>query len=472
MTPHDTPDPPTGSHARLPRRSIWGKRRIKVASLALALVVGLVWWIHRVPFEPQSVPLKTGGMLTLIAVEGAQVHYSPFEPPWQRYFVRIPTAWRTRWKLRVADTFESRVVPLPGSPTPTKVLGLWFAFPTNGPAGYLVARIEDEAGRPFGLARGESVGSTRDGGMYVGLMCEIVPRRSEWLRIVVGDRDEETIGNLGTFRVRNPLYEPTATTFAAGPLPQTVRDGDLAFTLGDLVVATNESAPVANWPAVAKWPIARATFSVTRGGRPTAVWRPDMEFLADSTGNQLIGGILSAGENPRPDGTVDFHALPGNEAWKMKVSFIQCDGFATNEVWRLRSLPIAPREGQSPAGGGAETKTRMRGKELKVEFLAVDSRRSPAVNDVPGEVHATLRLFSSTDNDPMTAHIILLHAVDDHGRDVTPLYPIGRHGDFHFDLSPGARAMDLDIAFTECRRVWFTARASPVPALTDAPDRR
>ncbi len=467
MSPNAKPEPKGGSAGIevLPTSRSPKRRRVRaLVVIALVAIAGLAWWVRHDRFQPQSVPLATGGRLTLVAVDGDRVHYSPFDPFWRRCVDVLPASWRTRWSFQGTDSFP-RDFP-PGFQQQAKELAMWFAFSTNGSNGDLVARIEDDAGRTFGNTHQVDVRSTRDGRLYTALTTRILPRRSEWLRIVVGDRADR-IGNLGTFRVRNPLYAPKASAFLADAVPQTARDGDLAVTLESLVVTTNNPGLVD-----AEGPIARATFSVTHGGRINADWRPTfMAIITDATGNRLPGGTRSGPRDPLPARTLDFRAIPGNEAWWMEVEFLQFDGLATNEVWRLRALPIALGEGQPSAGHSGIT-TRLRGKELKVAFLGIDGRREWSANDVPGEVHAILRLFSPLDNDPMPAHIVVLRAVDDRGREVTPRHPIGQYGDFRFDLSPGATAMDLDIAFTERRTVWFAARATPVAELPKVPESR
>ncbi len=454
------PDPsnPAPSKSRRVRRSRGWMLAFVLTALAL---VGIVGWQHWGPnaFRPQDIHTPDGTPLTLVSVQSGKFHHNPLDPMSARIAGTLPEKWTKRWKLRRPTPFRPVFDLLKEPPTAKDSVSLWFVSRHPQSPGQILldgVSIVDTNGRVLAVASHLHLDLLRDGRDLVAYRFETLPTRLETLRIVLTKGTPGGKTATSEFTIRNPTFNPQAPAFLSAPLPMTARDGPIDITLHTLRVHWKTEV----WHV--SGPIAHAEFSTTQHGIPTTEWRPiRVGPVIDATGNQNDGLLYSAQINQafflQPSG--DFAALPTDEPWRFRVWFlhetgIAADEFATNEVWRLRALPIAPNELDYPT-----TVTRLRGKELRVEFLALNRRYVPPDGKpISNDVHAIFRVFSKPDNKPENSRVVVLRAVDDHGRDVTPVKRFGSYADIHLDLSPGAKTMDIDLAFAPVRSVWFTAR--------------
>jgi hypothetical protein len=155
------------------------------------------------------------------------------------------------------------------------------------------------------------------------------PRRGAWLGLrVYGPGGKVSTAD---FRVRNPAPGPYPI-WHAGSLPQTQREGPLAFSLIHL---TTGNLPYGRGIGT------QALFRVSVDGRPTQSWVPVGIILSDATGNLLVpSGLQRAFVN----GGVQLQFpgyLPKSEAaWKARAEFVPAGGFATGDLLMVRSLGI------------------------------------------------------------------------------------------------------------------------------------
>ena len=142
-------------------------------------------------------------------------------------------------------------------------------------------------------------------------------------------------------------------------MPVTKRDGDLEFMLTDLTTGltpkdvaadsrrelTTTYGSLVSRSRESSW--TRASFRITRGGKPETAWEPVGVSLSDATGNAFTAYFRAPfrdGDRARLyfGGTL----WPDEPAWKLKVTFARAHGFAPAELWTVPGIPV-PEAGDS-----------------------------------------------------------------------------------------------------------------------------
>lgn len=420
--------------------------------LVVALAVGFVAWRQRhAVFLRQSVAVK-GGELTLESVQGGAMHVNPFGPPWHPWVARLPDSWLRRLKVVPSTSL--------GASGTNRILSCWIAYPSNftvGPRGGtgpgLGVWILDDLGNESEAFHGTlPMGGTRDGRAWEVHRVDIVPRRSEWLRVRVDD--SPWFGKkVAEFRVRNPLIDTTTPAFQGKPLPLTGSDGDLEARLERFVVLTNAVGRPSQ-----RGSAARLEFALRQQGAPTTNWVAyHVASVEDATGNRGDGNSWQHGwEGGRAFVEFAQTPLPHVEPWKVRVEFCQRTGFPDSALWRLRGIPVA-----SSSVGHPRQTNQLHG--VPIRFLGVWSdRRDPGPTD---PVDVRLKVASGRPPDSRRWHLTLARAVDNLGKDVTANSWSGADDEreFQLKLSPGATSLDVDIAYEPSRMIDFVARPSTGP---------
>jgi len=442
-------------------------RALKSLGLPFLLLLALggigFWIVQTAPFRTQSIPTR-GGELRLVSLQGGHVHANPFESPWTLLLAKIPPGVARILHLPPTPSFPSN-----GGANTNTFLTCWLLLPSNFPAAppgvgspTLGIQIADDHGNLSGEERyGAPAGTNADGRRWESHRINIVPRRSEWIRIRVDDAPWSGT-RIGEFRVRNPLWDPKTPPLAGMPLPAKASDGDLEATLERFVVLTNNPAAMSGTFQRAN--AARLEFTLHEGGTPTTNWVAyHVADVRDATGNQSDGNSWNHGwQSGRSYVQFSQHPLPHDEAWRTDVEFCQRSGFPAHEVWRLRHLPIAA----SDAGYAAATNT-LHGTEITLQSVVNDPDYRNLVDTNP-PVHVLVKLKAAKSPDSRRWHLTIARAVDDLGKDVTGNAWNGSDDkrEFMLQLSPGAKAVDVDVAFAPARRMVFVAR----PGMAAHPD--
>jgi hypothetical protein len=149
--------------------------------------------------------------------------------------------------------------------------------------------------------------------------------------------------------------------------------------------------------------------------------------------------------------------LPAEEAaWKFRIELQRVKGFAPEEIWRVRGLPVPQRD---RASGIVATTTRQ-GAELRLEVIGAGDPygRGPGWRQpVP-----SLRVMALSA--PPGLQITLLRATDDRGRAIGahgPIPAVYDSAEYRFRLwriPPGAKRMALTFAAHRNRFVEFLAK--------------
>jgi hypothetical protein len=277
------------------------------------------------------------------------------------------------------------------------------------------------------------------------------PRRGDPLRLRVEYRE---IGSpwvtAASFTLRNPARGPFPR-WTATPLPATVRQGDLAFTLTDLTTDLDAS----DLPkAVREGDWTRAGFRATRGGKPAPEWQPVDVMLSDATGNAWMP----------PDRFLDRRAAetrllfggrlcPAEPAWKLRVRFARRSGFAPEELWTVRYAPVV--------GYDETPRTPIAAKRQGIT-LQLGPMVQYATYDTPDPVSALpYRIGAEVVVSPVPAdlRLTLLWATDEDGRQLIPRWQADDRGCYDFKLYGRApvRSVNLTFAIQRCRTVEFVA---------------
>jgi hypothetical protein len=184
------------------------------------------------------------------------------------------------------------------------------------------------------------------------------PRRGKHvrLRIYAGPRWGELV-RVADLTVRNPDTGPHPA-WRAPPLPAAVRSGDRTFTLVELATGLlRRDVLERSWAglqSVYGLPVAgarerywtAATFRIAQNGRPDAEWQPVGITAADATGNAVIAREVAL-YGKGPDRQVFFGGAlwPSEAAWKLRVEFARGAGFAPEELWTVRDVPVPGPDG-------------------------------------------------------------------------------------------------------------------------------
>ncbi len=433
-----------------------------VLFLLVALVVAGVagWSLRNRGFKAQSIPLG-GGQLTLASVQGGHFHANPFDTPWKLWFARIPPAWISRLKI----SFPKAIQNSGGSDT-NAFLTCWFTWNTNFSAAgampgnsALGIHVADDEGNVFGSVQGAGAnGTTRANNPWEAHRLNIVPRRSEWLRILVSDSPWSG-KSLGEFRVRNPLWDRDSAPFAGNAIPTTSASDDLEATLERFTVVTNRILPQYGKHT------ARLEFTLRQRGQTTTNWVAyHVASVRDATGNAGDGNSWNHGwDNQRAFVQFSQYPLPHDEPWSMDIEFCQRGGFPTNEVWELKGLQIARAyDGSYPS----QSRTN-HGSRITLSPVVPDPNgRDFGSGNTNTPVRVLAKLSVDKAPDARRWHTTIVSATDDLGKDVTSNAWSGGDDtrEFGFELSPGARSIDLKIAYAPSRMIHFVAKPVPIPA--------
>jgi hypothetical protein len=424
------------------------------ALLTVLIIVGLAVWIYRVRvprFPIQQTVLTNGTTLRLVSVQLGLRDIDPFLPSWKQWASGFPESWTRRVGLNLPPRIQSKG----NHPLLTVWLTASKAPPSPGQAAYGVIVGDDDnnfAGSVHEV--GSIVGWTPEIPHYEAHGFPIFPRRSRELRIRVYDNPVGWGRLLHEFRIPNPAFVSTKDVppFTAQPLPQTRTSGDLEATLESLEVGPT---PVGMKLGDPVWQQTHLEFTLRQGGHPTTHWVAHrIHQLSDATGNEGEGTGPHDWANGRAFLGFTRWALPLSEPWRLQVDFCQRHGFATNELWEVRNLPIA-----TATRALIPMTNRMSGTMVWITALSHDAPDEIGYNGLRG---VDLDAGSASPPDDRRWHLTIAKAIDSTGRDVTVNEwresGFENNGQFHFNVSTNATSLDLWLAYVPARTMEFTAK--------------
>jgi hypothetical protein len=421
--------------------------------LSVVPIVGLLVWLNRpgvLRFPVQQTVLTNGTTLQLVSVQHGRFHYDPFTPPWQQWISRLPESWTRRLKLNLPSNLNAT-----GS---NAVLSVWLTAskaPANVNQAAYGVLVGDDEGSFAGDGSGMSftAGKTPVIAHYEAHRIPIFPRRARELRIRIYDNPWGQGRFLHEFRIPNPdpISLESLPPISAQPLPQSQTSGDLEATLVTLDVRPSDEYRKPEDPSYRK---ARLEFTIRQAGQPTTNWVSyHVRKVSDATGNEGDGNNWNHGwEKDRAFVAFSRWPLPSADPWRMEVEFCQRHGFASNELWEVRKLPI------QKAGASLTPMTnRLHGTEVRITGLGPPSWGENAYG---GKRTVELEVGADAPPDSRRWHLTIAKAIDSTGLDVTANGWSGSDDKRQFGLqvSTNATSIDVWIAFVPSRIVEFTAQ--------------
>jgi hypothetical protein len=424
------------------------------ALLTLVAIVGLVVWIYRAGgprFPIQQTVLTNGTTLRLVSVQLGLRDTDPFLPSWKQWASGFPESWTRKVGLNLPPKIQAKG----NHPLLTVWLTASKAPPTPGRAAYGVIVGDDDnnfAGRVHDIE--SIVGWTPEIPHYEAHGFPIFPRRSPELRIRIYDNPVGWGQLLHEFRIPNPAFVSTKDVppFAAQPLPQTRTSGDLEATLESLEVGPTPVGMMLGDPV---WQQTHLEFTLRQGGHPTTNWVAHrIHQLSDATGNEGEGTSPHDWANGRAFLGFTRWPLPNSEPWRMQVDFRQRHGFATNELWEVRNVPIlAPTATMKPMTH------RMSGTDVRIHFL---KHSVPEGLGRLGLRDVFLEVETGSPPDERRWRLTIAKAIDSTGLDVTSSQEVEFEDNsalvFTFNISTNATSLDLWLAYAPARTMEFTAQ--------------
>lgn len=364
---------------------------------------------------------------------------------------RFPESWTRKVGLNLPPRIQAKG----NHPLLTVWLTASKAPPTPGQAAYGVIVGDDDnnfAGPVHDVA--SIVGWTPEILHYEAHGFPIFPRRSRELRIRIYDNPFGWGRLLHEFRIPNPAFVSTneVPPFVAESLPQTRTSGDLEATLESLEVAPT---PVGMKLGDPVWQQTHLEFTLRQGGHPTTNWVAQrIHQLSDATGNEGEGAGPYDWANGRAFLGFTRWPLPLGEPWRMQVDFRQRHGFATNELWEVRKIPIA-----TSTFALIPMTNRVSGTEVRIAAFG---------DSPPDEIrHLGLRsvvldVETGSPPDERRWHLTIVRGIDSTGLDVTSSQVVEFENNgqilFTFNVSTNATSLDLWLAYVPARSMTFTAQ--------------
>jgi hypothetical protein len=431
-------------------------RRFRGAFVLLTVlaIVGLAAWIYRAGaprFPIQQTVLTNGITLRLVSVQLGMRDVDPFLPSWKQWASGFPESW-TR---QVGLNLPSRIQAKGNHP----ILSVWLtaskAPPTPGQPAYGVFVGDDDnnfAGPVHEVSH--IVGWTPEIPHYEAHGFPIFPRRSRDLRIRIYDTPSGWGRLLHEFRIPNPAFVSTneVPPLVAQSLQQSRTSGDLEATLVSLQVWPT---PVGMKLGNPMWRQSHLEFALRQGGQPTTNWVAErIHHLSDATGNEGAGIGPHDWVNGRAFLMFTHWPLPLTEPWQMEVDFCQRHGFATNELWEVRNVPIA-----TATTALTPMTNRMGGTRVWITALRHGEPDEIGSDGLRG---VDLEAGVGAPPDDRRWHLTIAKAIDSTGRDVTANQwsesGFENNGQFTFNVSTNATSLDLWLAYVPARSMKFTAQ--------------
>jgi hypothetical protein len=433
-----------------------------LALLTMVPTVGLLVWLNRpgvLHFPVQQVVLTNGTTLQLVSVQVGRVHTDPFSPPWQQWAARLPDNLTRRFKANLPRTLAFA--------STNAVLSVWLSA-SKAPAMMILpcygVLIGDDEGNFAGDGRGRifATGKTPSIVHYEAHSIPIFPRRARELRIRIYDNSGLYDQFLHEFRIPNPnpISTEALPPLVAQALPQSQTSGDLEATLMSLRASSDGSPFVdPNLPKI------RLEFTMRQADQPTTNWVAYRVLrLWDATGNKVNSNRADYGwKKGRAYVAFSEWPLPVTEPWRMEVEFRQRYGFASNELWEVRKIPI-----EKPGTSLTPITNRLHGTEVRIARLG---RPYSGNSGDEGKRAVGLSVVADAPPDQRRWQLTIAKAIDSTGLDVTANDGLqaDKWREFDLQVSSNATYIDVWIAYAPSRVLEFIAQPTlnPEPAGTN-----
>jgi hypothetical protein len=294
-----------------------------------------------------------------------------------------------------------------------------------------VVTLNDDDGNEF-IQTTISSRATVSTNVICGFLFPIPPQTSGRLRIRVPFGQAFLMASHhAEFLVDNPAPRRPAS-WQARAFPVSARVEDLQMTLTGLSPCERATAGGSGLISE-QW--MRAIYHFDEGGRPTTNWQLcSVEVFGESGGNYRPAAFSRRSDVA--ENHLEFKAgLSVKSVWKLRFAVCRVGGFATNEVWNARGVPLEGME-------------RANFTPMSNSFAGV----ALTIYDVPTGRPRRLETYLSPPDESYA--VVLVKAVDHHGQridgwtagPVPIIYPGGR-GRFSFPLQTVSNSYSADVTF-------------------------
>ena len=425
------------------------KRIILVSGAALALItLAVAVWQFTSVLPPQRFVLPDGSVLTLRAVTYGREHrLAVGGQAWLRPVRRfLPEALTRRLDLSVAmhsATNDSLMICLEQERAKNPLAGLGFYPPII---------VSDDDGNEFAATRVAYRGSISTN-VLCGFHFPIAPQAGSRLRIRIPIADAfARVKHSAEFLTDNPAPRKSAK-WQAPAFPLSASAGDAQLILRGLY-PFDQTEPVGHGSMNGRW--MHATYAFKETDQPSTNWQVCSVEVFDESGGSYRPTAF-ARRHDMTEGHWSFKAgLSAKAVWKLRFALCRVDGFATNELWNARGVPLEGLE--------------------RANFV-------PMSNSFPD---ITLTLYDVASGRPRRLEtyltppvenyaVVLVNATDNHGQRIDgwragpqPIIFPGGRGRFSFTLKPVTNSHSADVTFGVARMRYVEMLVRP-NAATNSP---
>lgn len=306
--------------------------------IGFAALLGLVAALVCSAAFPRPWILPDGTRLRYVGATYGTNHPSPLKHVWER------------WPL---PAFLARRLPSEGWgrdwPSQGPAFLLWFRTDrTVSPEESYRWDLADESGLVAADFNFLQLTAT-NGATGLRLDYGAFPRHGRRLRLIAQhyDRGSNCYRPVLELELPNPRPLGPANPTNVPPLPQTVRDGELAFTLTTFTTGLQRHSGFSLVPASSNSePTARLDFLTLSHGVPNRTWFPLNARLADLDGHALNAQPIDwlGSQN---GWSLKLEPAPwAGQPWRLKVEFSRNEGFAEDELTTFKGLPLPGVDGE------------------------------------------------------------------------------------------------------------------------------
>ena len=421
------------------------RRKVLGVVLIFFLLTGCGMWLWLASREQPSAKLGSGAVITLQKVTYGKEHRFVHGSLWQRVRSRLPEKWFGKSGaviLTHRTTNDAAIAWLVWKGTNvTMMLG----FPS-----YVVVNDRDEKLQCSGQSSGAFL-LHRAGQDLIDGRELLLPRRGEnaRLRLYEFNTNSQWVC-AGEFKIPNPSHKESPS-WKPEPLPIPRTDGNVEFTLSQFTAGTEVRVDRGLLTAMNK-----LTFQIAENGQRTTNWQLRSIRASDALGNQNAYGVASHPDRQGNESWEGYWLLwPDEPAWKLRLEFMRRSGFAADEQWLVKGIPVPGRDLFTPK----TFQTNLQSVNLLVRGISDAQGLLP---DGQMSVNATSNVLDIKWSSAQEGvRVSLLEVTDDRGQKVRVNGSVGGdHGQvgYGLDMARTVHSVNALIAVRRSRVVEFLAK--------------
>lgn len=430
--------------------------------VVISLLLVRELWREAKPLSSGTLTLPDGAIVRIVGATYGTNHV--LATPFQKLLLRMPNPVQQFLQRRLTSGWPW--VPSRITPEPALVVWLKDVRPGGSPvpgAGPPPGSFRVFLADASGFASGNAADLFGWWGSPQSLAFSLIPRRDREMSLEFYYQPpggQST--NCGRLTMRNPLYG-RFPQWQPEPLPTVRRTEDVEMRVGLLSTGHGYMSSVSydgNGQHICEFPTNRpdgqnrsvCVCTLRPRLRTNEVWTVVNEIVSDATGNSAHNTTISLDASSEHCFSFGPSPWPGESAWKLKCELKRTQGFAANELFSFRDVPLGELDKTNRIGW----MTNFNGAAITLESIA---RRTPITNNSwSSSESSSLRLLVTITNE---LHMDLIAAQTDLG---TNLQICGwsktdpEQSYFLKDIPLNAKTANFTFALQRSRWVEFTLR--------------